>query len=87
MISDNYLFDGAIGKVSDYIWEHKYFYDCAFHPNDYGRAYRTYQLYVDLCAKLGITDIQGYLSVGTEFDGCLFEDADGVPGTDWEPKS
>ncbi len=87
MIQDNFLFDGRVGKASDYIWDHLYFYDCAFHPNDYGRAYRSYQLYVDLCAKLGITEPQGYLSVGTEFDGCLFEDEDGIPNTDWAPKN
>ncbi len=87
MIEDNFLFDGNIGNASDYIWEHKYFYDCAFHPNDYGRAYRTYQLYVDLCSTLGIDEVQHYLSVGTDYEGCLFEDTDGIPITDWEPQN
>lgn len=87
MIDENYNFDGNIGTVSGYIYDHKYFYDCAFHPNDYGRAYRTYRLYVDLCATLGIEEIEDYLSVGTDFDGCLFEDSDGTPLTKWEPKN
>lgn len=87
MIEDTYLFDGNIGTVADYIYDHKYFYDCAFHTNDYGRAYRTYRLYVDLCANLGIDEVEHYLSVGTDFDGCLFEDSDGVPLTEWEPKT
>ena len=87
MIEQTYLFDGNIGSVSNYIYDHKYFYDCAFHPNDYGRAYRTYRLYVDLCTTLGIDEVQHYLAVGTDFDGCLFEDSDGMPLTEWAPKN
>lgn len=83
LIADTYCFDGTVGHVYSYIFAHCYFYDCAFHPNDYGRAYRTYRLYVDLCAILGITDVHGMQDFGTDFEGCLFEIGveDGVPVT------
>lgn len=83
MIADNYVFDGAVGSVSGYVYHHKYFYDNAFHPNDYGRAYRTYTLYRDLCAVLGKSAVNGIFDVGTDFEGCLFEmDSLGYPVTD-----
>jgi hypothetical protein len=80
LIKDTYVFDGIIGSCKNYIFAHEYFYDCAFHPNDYGRTYRTYQLYVDLCQTLNIDPV-GFLSVGTDFEGCLFESGvtDGKP--------
>ena len=34
---------------------------------------------------LGITDTNGYKSVGTDFDGCTFEDSNGTPLTNWTP--
>ena len=72
--------DGILGSCVDYIYNTVYAYDCAFHVNDYGRTYRTYQLYRDLCEVLGITDINGIYDVGVDFDGCLFEeDSDGTP--------
>ena len=82
MIADNYDFDGFIGTSQEYIFNHKYFYDCAFHLNDYGRTYRTYKLYLDVCEVLGITATHGIYDVGTDFEGCLFEEgSDGTPLT------
>ena len=82
LISDLYDFDGILGSCADYTYASKYFYDCAFHVNDYGRVYRTYMLYADICRTLGITEINGIYSVGTDFDGCLFEEgSDGTPVT------
>ena len=87
LIDDTYVFDGRIGSCVDYIFDHKYFYDCAFHPNDYGRAYRTYRLYYDLCEVLDIDYTLGYLDVGEDFYGCLFEDdTSGYPETPWYPQ-
>ena len=80
LIMDLYDFDGLMGSCADYVYNHKYFYDCAFHVNDYGRAYRTYNLYVDVAEALGLEKINGFYSKGTDFDGCLFEeDSDGTP--------
>ena len=73
LIADIYDFDGLIGKTEDYIYNHLYFFDCAFHLNDYGRTYRTYQFYTDLCAVLGREVEYRIADLGTEFDGCLFE--------------
>ncbi len=82
MIRENYCFDGLVGTAKDYIFNHKYFYDCAFHPNDYGRTYRTYTLYLDIAELLGIDDPSGIYEVGTEYEGCLFEaGSDGTPVT------
>lgn len=74
LIKDTYCFDGVIGSSADYIFNHEYFYDNAFHLNDVGRSIRTYQLYKDLSSALGIKNVKGYLSVGTEFEGCIFVD-------------
>ena len=75
-----YDFDGVLGSCTDYIYNHQYAYDCAFHVNNYGRTYRTYQLYTDICRAVGITNINGIYSRGTSFDGCLFEiGSDGTP--------
>ena len=80
LIMELYDFDGLMGSAVDYVYNHKYFYDCAFHVNDYGRAYRTYNLYVDVAEVIGLEKINGYTSKGTDFDGCLFEDgSDGTP--------
>ena len=54
MLKETYAFDGILGKAKNYIMHHEYFYDNAFHPNDYGRTYRTYQLYSDLCGILSV---------------------------------
>ena len=79
-ILDTYCFDGIMGTSGDYVMNRRYFHDCAFHPNDYGRTYRTYTLYRDLCKSLGITDVKGIYDVGQSFDGCLFETgSDGKP--------
>ena len=82
LITDLYDFDGLMGSAVDYVYNHKYFYDCAFHVNNYGRAYRTYHLYLDVAEALGLEKINGYTSKGTDFDGCLFEEgSDGTPLT------
>ncbi len=82
LISDIYLFDGVLGEAGDYLYDHKYFYDNAFHPNDYGRTYRTYAMYCDLAELFGIDTVKGIYDVGTDYDGCLFEDgSDGTPLT------
>ena len=72
-ISETYEFDGVLGRSADYVFAHEYFYDCAFHTNDYGRTYRTYRVYLDLCDLLG-RDVRHKMdtSLGT-FAGCLFE--------------
>lgn len=73
MIEQTFDFDGVLGDAADYVFDHEYFYDCAFHPNDYGRTYRSYRLYVDLCELLSIVP-RGYRAEGTGFEGCLFEE-------------
>ncbi len=73
MLLDTFDFDGNVGTSSDYIFATEYFYDNAFHLNDYGRTYRTYQLYLDLCAILGIAEPTNQYGVGENFDGCLFD--------------
>ena len=65
--------DGVLGQSKNYVFHHQYFYDCAFHPNDYGRTWRTYRVYRDLCALLGRTALDPDAK-GVTFAGCLFED-------------
>ena len=72
LILDTYDFDGVLGTSSSYIYEHKYFYNNAFHLNDYGRTYHTYNLYTDLCDLIEL-DKCGMKDAGTSFEGCLFE--------------
>ena len=79
LIADIYDFDGVLGKCSDYVYAHEYFYDNAFHLNDIGRAYRTYRVYLDLAELLGIESAEGFTECGTEFEGCIFEGTSGVP--------
>ena len=80
LILDLYSFDGILGSCADYVYNHEYAYDCAFHLNNYGRTYRTYTLYTHIAEKVGIADINGIYSVGTEYRGCLFETgSDGTP--------
>ena len=79
-ILDTYNFDGITGSCGDYVMNRRYFHDCAFHPNDYGRTYRTYTLYRDVCDIIGKTDVKGIYDVGEDFEGCLFEEgSDGKP--------
>lgn len=88
MILDSFDFDGIIGSSVDYVWDHSYFFDCAFHLNDTGRTFRTYQLYLDLCKVIGIDTPVGFTDVGDDFDGCVFENgSDGTPAVDWTPES
>ena len=82
LIAETYDFDGLLGHAKDYIMNHEYFYDNAFHPNDYGRTFRTYQVYKDLCAVIGETVIHPIYFVGFDgsIDGCRMEtDYDGIP--------
>lgn len=84
-IDETFDFDGRIGSAFNYVFNHRYFYDCAFHPNDYGRTYRTYQLYLDISATLGVKAEKNVLDVGTDFAGCLFEEkAWRGPVTAWD---
>lgn len=83
LVADTYYeLDGLVGSSVDYIYHHNYFFDNAYHLNNYGRALRTYQFYTDMTAILGITDTVGYTELGKNFKGCLFES--GV--TDGKPK-
>ena len=68
-----YEYDAYVGCAANYIFHHNYFFDSAYHLNNYGRALWTYQLYTDLCIELGIDDVNGYLECGMEFEGCMFE--------------
>ena len=87
LIDDTYIFDGRIGKAESYVFDHKYFYDCAFHPNDYGRTYRTYQLYLDIVNTLKINNTKTVTELGTSYQGCLFESgAVNEPLTPWRPE-
>lgn len=79
MILSSFAFDGAVGSSVDYVYAHKYFYDNAFHPNDYGRTHRTYQLYRDLCTTLNISSPHALRALGTSFEGCLFERGEMTP--------
>ncbi len=82
MLLENYDFDGLLGTAADYIFARKYFFDCAYHLNNYGRTYRTYQMYLDLCDILGIEDKKAIDAEGADFAGCLFEEgSDGTPVT------
>ena len=82
LILDTFNFDGILGNSINYAYAHVYLYDNAFHLNDVGRAYRTYRVYLDLCQKLGITDVKKFTEVGTSFEGCIFEQgSDGTPLT------
>ena len=87
LIMSTFDFDGLIGTSADYVFDHSYFYDCAFHLNDIGRTYRTYRMYLDIATILGIDDVNGYKSVGTDFDGCIFENTDGTPIVNWTPSN
>ena len=73
LITDTFNVDGNIGKSSSYIYHHNYFYDNAYHLNNWGRTLRTYQFYRDLCPILGIKNPCAATARGTDFRGCLFE--------------
>jgi hypothetical protein len=64
-----------IGQPTKYVYAHEYFYDCAFHLNDYGRALHTYQIYLDLCAFLGMrgAEVTNYDVFNVNMPGCIFE--------------
>ena len=73
-ISESYSFDGILGETESYIFNHKYFYNNAFHTNNYGRTYRTYAMYLDLAELLGISDLKDIPEVISQSDNCLLED-------------
>ena len=73
LIRELYNFDLIIGESRDYIFARKYFYDCAYHLNDFGRTYRTYQLYLDIAPILGFSGEKGITDEGVDFEGCEFE--------------
>ena len=72
LMLDNYNYDGLVGSSKDYIFAHIYFYNNAYHPNYYGRVWRTYTLYSDIAEMLG-KETKGYNDVGYDFEGCRFE--------------
>ena len=72
LILDLYDYDGLVGSSKNYIFAHVYFYNNAYHPNYYGRVWRTYTLYSDLAAMLG-KDKKDYNDAGYDYEGCLFE--------------
>jgi hypothetical protein len=81
MIESTYAFDGVLGNVKDYFMNHEYFYDNAFHPNDYGRTVRTYQVYKDLSVLFENSNPHtvDYIRDGV-IAGCRVEtDYDGIP--------
>ncbi len=76
LIKDNYEFDGLFGRAEDYIYHHNYFYNNAFHLNDYGRTVHTYNMYLDFVKLLGISsDIIKDIGTVEEsaLEGCLFD--------------
>ena len=73
LIKEAFTFDGIVGSCKNYIYAHEYFFDCAFHTNNYGRTWRTYYLYTDLCDILGKEVKYKNGDLGTDFDQCLFE--------------
>ena len=80
-LESTYAFDGLLGHAIDSLMHHEYFYDNAFHPNDYGRTYRTYQVYLDLCTLFNYKAVHtmDYIKDGA-IPGCRVEtDYDGVP--------
>ena len=80
LIAELYDFDATLGNAKTYIYDHKYVFDSAFHLNDYGRPYRTYSLYCDIVKYLSLGSPRAMLSLGTNFDGCIFEEnANGIP--------
>lgn len=78
LILDTFTFDGIVGSCVNYIYAHEYFFDCAFHTNNYGRTWRTYYLYRDLCDILDKEIVYQNGDTGTDYQSCLFEkDANG----------
>ena len=73
MMRDRFGFDGIVGSSKTYLLAHQYFFDCAFHTNNYGRTWRTYYLYRDLCALFGREVKYQNGDLGTDYQSCLFE--------------
>ena len=75
LIINTYNFDDILGSSKNYIYNHQYFYNNAYHTNYYGKVWRTYDMYVDLASLLNLGSVKNYDAAGTDFDGCLFESA------------
>ena len=73
LIINTYNFDDILGSSKNYIYNHRYFYNNAYHTNYYGKVWRTYGMYTDLASLLNLGSVKNYDAVGTNFDGCLFE--------------
>ena len=65
--------DGILGTSAEYVFARQYFFDSAYHLNDYGRAIRTWRVYRDLAELLGIEKIKGIFDEGKRIVGCCFE--------------
>ena len=86
LIAATFSFDGVFGTVLDSVYKHGYFYDNAFHLNDKGRTYYTYRIYLNLSELLGFDSVM-FTSVGTDFDGCIFEHGSyGWPSDSFSPR-
>ena len=79
MLLDTFSFDGVLGDAENYIFNYKYFYDSAYHPNNFGKTYRTYRVYLDLCELLGITEIKDFYLGGTPDADGYIRDENGNP--------
>jgi len=73
MLSETYNFDAILGSCKNHIFAHEYFYDCAFHTNNYGRTWHTYAFYKEICDLLNCEAKYSHGDLGTDFDQCLFE--------------
>ena len=67
---ETFDFDGAIGTMANYVYNHKYIFDSAYHVNDYGRTYRTYDLYLDILPQAVPTLVRIPLNAVTVFVVC-----------------
>ena len=73
LLRDGFSYDGILGSCRNYVFDTQYFFDCAFHTNNYGRTWRTYTMYKDLCAYFGIEVRYQNGDLGTDYQSCLFE--------------
>lgn len=73
MMREEFGFDGTLGTAADFIFAREYFFDCAFHTNNYGRTWRTYYAYVAFCEMFGKEVKYTNGDLGENYQGCLFE--------------
>ena len=76
-IIETFSFDNVLGEAENYIFAVKYFFDSAYHPNNYGKSFRTYRVYLDLCEMLGITEISDYYLGGEPDEDGYIRDENG----------